>query len=273
MPEKGVVKLFEREILWEERQVPVSVDRADDNAFMGEFVANPDCCARVNGTRQTFTVHVSSSHDPRFVQLPCLPPPPSGKKPPAKKSSKKGEDKKDPPPFYCPSCHGAHSEESTTVSNNPIEKPEPLNNFSSKSVESVAEKTVRAPDIGNIPTAEFVNTLNITGRISAKARGKELIIAICNRKTGKNFVFRLNFALEGHCFWIPTEWYHNIVAQEPVHRGVKSHAYPIPDEYVDGPATGCIISIQAAFIPAELLLQRLLLPFNPHHIRVELDVY
>lgn len=38
----------------------------------------------------------------------------------------------------------------------------------------------------SIPPANFVNDLDITGRISAKARGKELVIAICNSKTRKN---------------------------------------------------------------------------------------
>lgn len=125
----------------------------------------------------------------------------------------------------------------------------------------------------NIPTAEFVNTLKIAGRISAKARGKELVIAICNKHTGMNvsaigfnsynsalrgrpvqFVMRVTFGLEGHCFWIPTQMYRWIVSQEPVPRGETSYAYPIKDEDVDGPATGCKVSIQAAFIRPEYTL-------------------
>ncbi|KAJ7145962.1 hypothetical protein C8R44DRAFT_863786 [Mycena epipterygia] len=70
------------------------------------------------------------------------------------------------------------------------------------------------PDIAvlSIPPANFVNDLEIKGQSSAKACGKELVIAICNSNTQKNFVFRVGFGLQGHCFWMPTAWYNRIVS-------------------------------------------------------------
>ncbi|KAJ7478782.1 hypothetical protein B0H11DRAFT_2423767 [Mycena galericulata] len=94
----------------------------------------------------------------------------------------------------------------------------------------------------NKSPADFINELNITGRIFAKARGKELIVAIFNTRIGKN---------ASHCYWIPTSWYKQIVSQPPVPRGKKSMAYLIPDEFIDGPGTGRKISIQAGFIRPE----------------------
>ncbi|KAJ6622384.1 hypothetical protein B0H10DRAFT_2430855 [Mycena sp. CBHHK59/15] len=226
MPEQGVVRLFEREVGWEEHRVPAAIDRSDDEAFFGCFVTHPQCCSRVEGRRQTFTIHVSSPTDDRFHSLPRLPPPPA---PP--KNPKKNE--KLQPPHYCSSCRRG------------CDITDPAAVAPPHSVCSVPS---------DMPTAEFVNSLNIEGRISAKARGKELAIAICNRKSGTNFVLRVTFALEGHCFWIPTEWYNRITSQTPVARGVKSLAFPIPDEYHDCMLSDRIISIQAAFIRPEYTL-------------------
>ncbi|KAJ7681335.1 hypothetical protein B0H17DRAFT_1333735 [Mycena rosella] len=134
MPEQGVLLLLEREAKWEEEQVPKDVSRDDDEAFYGHFVTHSECCAHVNGTRQTFTLHISSPSDPNFVPLPRPAPP--------KKAPKKY---KEFSPFYCKCCHSKFASEHLTI-----------------------------------PSAEFVNQLAITGRLSAKARGKELVIAICN---------------------------------------------------------------------------------------------
>ncbi|KAJ7443076.1 hypothetical protein B0H11DRAFT_1932063 [Mycena galericulata] len=101
--------------------------------------------------------------------------------------------------------------------------------------------------------ADFINELNIMGRIFAKARGKELI-----------FAFRLNFALEGHCFWMPTAWYKQITSRAPVPRGKKSMAFLIPDELIDGPGTGRKISIQAAFIRPEYTFI-----FSDHNVMIQ----
>ncbi|KAF7374061.1 hypothetical protein MSAN_00287000 [Mycena sanguinolenta] len=284
MPEKTVLRLFEREVGWEERRIPSTVDRIDETSFIGEFVAHPVCCAQADGTRQTVTVHVSSPDDSKFVPLPRLPPlpiePVSGPK-----TGKKLQPKK--PAFYCAPCHSAgesNSHKACLFDWFSVIMPHPNgqeNNQCQPSAQSADVDThAKRPcnkegetDSLKIPTAEFVNTLKIAGRISAKARGKELVIAICNKHMGKNvstigfnscestlrgrpgkFVMRVTFGLEGHCFWIPTQMYRWIVSQEPVPRGETSYAYPIKDEDVDGPATGCKVSIQAAFIRPEYTL-------------------
>ncbi|KAJ7444404.1 hypothetical protein B0H11DRAFT_1931144 [Mycena galericulata] len=163
MPEKGVLKLFEREIGWEERHVPSEVDRTDDEAFF----------------------------DPNFTQLRAIP------KPPQPKTFKKKRSKshaKDTP---------ANLDNQLDLSGEP-EHP---------------ENTLGGP---HVHAAPFVNSLSIKGRIHAKARGKELIVAICNSTTSKN---------------------------PPIHRGEKSYTFLVPDELVDGPPVGGRkISIQAAFI-------------------------
>ncbi|KAJ7686309.1 hypothetical protein B0H17DRAFT_1181243 [Mycena rosella] len=203
MPEQGVLLLLEREAKWEEEQVPKDVSRDDDEAFYGHFVTHSECCAHVNGTRQTFTLHISSPSDPNFVPLPRPAPP--------KKAPKKY---KEFSPFYCKCCDSTSPDEHNS---------EHL----------------------TIPSAEFVNQLAITGRLSAKARRKELVIAICN--STEEII--IAFGLEAHCFWILTQWYSEITSAPTICRGECSHAYALPDRYVQGPENPkqCI-SIQAAFI-------------------------
>lgn len=48
MPEKGVVKLNEREVRWEERQVPKKISRDDDQAFYGVHVLPFQTCTPLN---------------------------------------------------------------------------------------------------------------------------------------------------------------------------------------------------------------------------------
>ncbi|KAJ7845732.1 hypothetical protein B0H14DRAFT_2584555 [Mycena olivaceomarginata] len=211
MPEKGVLCLFEREIGWEEHRLGPRVDRNDDEVFFGHFVAHPECCARITGARQTFTVHVSSPLDDRFISLPRLPPAPV-------------VTKQTPISHYCSSCKRGYSDD------------DPASSTLYASIYSAVPST---------PAAEFVNSLNINGRVTAKARGKELIIAICNATTGANILFRVGYYMEGHCFWMPTKVYQDIISQTPVLRGEKSFSYPIPAKYIDGPKleTDRVISI------------------------------
>ncbi|KAJ6494609.1 hypothetical protein DFH09DRAFT_1206441 [Mycena vulgaris] len=206
MPEKGVVKLNEREVRWEERQVPKKISRDDDQAFYGRFITHPECCARLIGQRQTFSLHVCSPQDPNFLVLPGVLPDSS--------TSKTGKTKS---PYYCKACHSARNDEH-------VEEITP-------SISASSPETVSATAT-NTPCAEYVNSLNIVGRLYAKARGKELLIAICNKSTAEDFIFRIAFGLEAHCFWLPTRWYTTITSQMPVKRGEKSRAFPIPSEYI-----------------------------------------
>ncbi|KAJ7800060.1 hypothetical protein B0H14DRAFT_2901324, partial [Mycena olivaceomarginata] len=250
MPEKGVLCLFEHKIGWEEHRLGPRVDRNDDEAFfdllsvLGHFVAHPECCARITGTRQTFTVHVSSPLDDRFISLPWLPP-----APPVTKHT--------PISHYCSSCKRGYSDDDSASS------------ALYASIYSAVPST---------PAAEFVNSLNITGHLIAKARGKELIIAICNAtmvwkgtelcssSTGANILFRVGYYMEGHCFWMPTKMYHDIISQTPVLRGKKSFSYPIPAKYIDGPKleTDRVILIQAAFIRPNYTLV-----FTDHNVMIQ----
>ncbi|KAJ7185883.1 hypothetical protein C8R46DRAFT_1289221 [Mycena filopes] len=214
MPEKGVICLYEREIRWEERQMSSKIDKTQETSFYGHFVTHPDCCARPNGTRQTFIPHPCGAGDLFFTPIPSAPLSESG---------------------HCPSCN------SMVLDDGEEEDPVPTEHTDV----GISSKTATSSTKFN---ANAVNSLDISGRIYAKARGKELIVAICNSSTGRNFLLRVNFGLEAHCFWMPTEWYHRIVAQAPVQRGAKSFAYPIPAEYMDGPSRERLISLQAAFV-------------------------
>ncbi|KAJ6550765.1 hypothetical protein DFH09DRAFT_1168280 [Mycena vulgaris] len=206
MPEKGVVKLNEHEVRWEECQVPMKISRDDDQVFYGRFITHPECCARLIGQRQTFSLHVCSPQDPNFLVLPGVLPDSS--------TSKTGKTKS---PDYFKACHSARDDED-------VEEITP-------SISASSPETVSATAT-NTPCAEYVNSLNIVGRLYAKARGKELLIAICNKSTAENFIFRIAFGLEAHCFWLPNRWYTTITSQTPVKRGEKSRAFPIPSEYI-----------------------------------------
>ncbi|KAJ6550601.1 hypothetical protein DFH09DRAFT_1168577 [Mycena vulgaris] len=197
MPETGVVKLNE---------LPMKISRDDDQVFYGRFITHPECCARLSGQQQTFSLHVCSPQDPNFLVLPGVLPDSS--------TSKTGKTKS---PYYCKACHSARNDKD-------VEEITP-------SISASSPETVSATAT-NTPCAEYVNSLNIVGRLYAKARGKELLIAICNKSTAENFIFRIAFGLEAHCFWLPNRWYTTITSQTPVKRGEKSRAFPIPSEYI-----------------------------------------
>ena len=39
-------------------------------AVVGKFIVHRECCARLDGNRQTFTIHICSPSDPTFIPLP-----------------------------------------------------------------------------------------------------------------------------------------------------------------------------------------------------------
>ncbi|KAJ7823153.1 hypothetical protein B0H14DRAFT_3730571 [Mycena olivaceomarginata] len=108
MPEKGVIRLFLREIKWDEYELlkkKIHRDHQDDDEyFSGCFVTHPKCCAWVSGNRQTFTIHVTPPNDPNLEPLlhprPAAPPKKKGKgmKPTANTAALQ-------PRFYCSTCH------------------------------------------------------------------------------------------------------------------------------------------------------------------------
>ncbi|KAJ6537257.1 hypothetical protein DFH09DRAFT_1178343 [Mycena vulgaris] len=135
MPEKGVVKLNEHEVRWEEHQVPKKISRDDDQAFYGRFITHPECCARLIGQRQTFSLHVCSPQDPNFLVLPGVLPDSS--------TSKTGKTKS---PYYYKACHSARNDED-------VEEITP-------SISASSPETVSATAT-NTPCAEYVNSFNI----------------------------------------------------------------------------------------------------------------
>ncbi|KAJ7135085.1 hypothetical protein C8R46DRAFT_1325842 [Mycena filopes] len=243
MPEKGVLCLNEREVGFEERKLKKIECRQDPDMFgvprlhiltvdatqtaPGTFITHPFCCANTID-QPTVSLHVSSPADPEFIALPRLAPPKQGAE------------------YTCAACERSYSQEDF--------------------VGQVTHSSVYSPAAGT-STNELVNTLHIEGHISAKARGEELLLGIINPTTGRNFLIRVYFALEGHCFWMPTAWYHNIVSRTPVKRDDRSFAFPIPDEYIDGPLGDRIISIQAAFIRPKFTLV-----FCDHTVMMQLHV-
>ncbi|KAJ7643647.1 hypothetical protein FB45DRAFT_1052564 [Roridomyces roridus] len=96
-------------------------------------------------------------------------------------------------------------------------------------------------------TDNFINNLNITGRIRAKARGKELAVAICNAVSDHKYVLRVHFKTEAHLFWMPTEMYRRIVSQ-PTRQRRSGLAFPVPPDCISGPKReDILLTIQAAF--------------------------
>ncbi len=75
---------------------------------------------------------------------------------------------------------------------------------------------------------DIIRDLDIEGELIAAFRGKELIFAIDKVLNSYfytmvmptfnlfEFIFRVCYSLEGHCFWVPTATYDTIVSYPPV---------------------------------------------------------
>ncbi|KAL0574419.1 fatty acid synthase alpha subunit Lsd1 [Marasmius crinis-equi] len=93
-----------------------------------------------------------------------------------------------------------------------------------------------------VTVAEIVNDIKPEGQIFCTSRGKELVFGV------GEIIVRVHFALEGHCFWMPTLMFQRIIQGPPVRRGEKSKAFRVPPEFLHGPNNECLISIQAAIV-------------------------
>ncbi|KAJ7697852.1 hypothetical protein B0H17DRAFT_1130132 [Mycena rosella] len=209
----SILALLAREVAYEEQCMPVAAKRAadeagDEAAYHGDFVTHPECAARVEGSRQTFSLHVSGPADPNFDPLPTQPAPNN----PATKKK--------------------------TITNSPATNPgSPDSNPNSELC------TMPNLDLLNVPPAHLINRLKICGHIKAKARGKELIVTISNRETRKHLsssYFVSILALKAIASGFPQPG--------ACPEGEKSKAFVVPAEYNDGPAEHLLLSIQAAFI-------------------------
>ncbi|KAL0577042.1 fatty acid synthase alpha subunit Lsd1 [Marasmius crinis-equi] len=118
-------------------------------------------------------------------------------------------------------------------------------------------------DNGGIQTsiAEVINESKPMGRIFCVSRGKEMALGLGIH------VIRVHFAMEGHCFWIPTKQYNEIVSTPPIGRGSKSKAFRVPAEYIGGPVDKCLLSIQAAIVRPEWTLV-----FCDHNVQITFHV-
>lgn len=115
---------------------------------------------------------------------------------------------------------------------------------------------------------EIVNELRIHGQLQCALRGKEIAIGIADvshllhcftelyglslTNDYAQYIIRISFQTEGHCFWMLTTQYKQIVGGETTQRGSKGTAFQVPPELVIGPERndGKIlkITIAAAFI-------------------------
>ncbi|KAJ7868036.1 hypothetical protein B0H14DRAFT_3586664 [Mycena olivaceomarginata] len=182
MPEKGVIRLFLREIKWEEYELlkkKIHRDHQDDDEyFSGRFVTHPECCAQVSGNRQTFTIHVTPPNDPNLEPLlhprPAAPPKKTGKgmKPMANTAASQ-------PRFYCSTCHTSAD----------VEEEEDDNDVRGTEIKGVDLAVKLNPSHSDaspsseylkVPAAEYVNDLGIEGRLLAVHHGKEIVLAIVN---------------------------------------------------------------------------------------------
>ncbi|KAL0566426.1 fatty acid synthase alpha subunit Lsd1 [Marasmius crinis-equi] len=115
---------------------------------------------------------------------------------------------------------------------------------------NVQKGTSVSPAFAHYPTsasllvtvAEIVNDLEPHGRLYCASRGKELVFGV------GEVIVRVHFAMEGHCFWMPTEQFRAITNTTPVAQGEWSKAFKVSPELVLGPGNDCLISIQAAFV-------------------------
>ncbi|KAK6971850.1 hypothetical protein R3P38DRAFT_3140101 [Favolaschia claudopus] len=282
MPEDGVLCLICREMGFEKCQ------KKTTGHGIGQFKVHTECCARPEGNRQTFSMHVARPDDPTFIATPVMRPRPQKKKKKGKKGKKKrakqSKKKKKKPvdPFLCQACYSppsdedpeggevdgpsaAHSE-GEDEHNNEIEE-EGVESSENDDKEEELQSGPR-PDYLTVPAADYVNDLEIEGRLTPLHRGKEVVMIISNDEPGQSFAVRVNFGLEGHCFWMPTAMYRTIVSKPTIPRGQKSRAYEIPAEFCDGPPEAPrIISIQAAFIRPEWTLV-----FCDHNVMITFHV-
>ncbi|KDR73757.1 hypothetical protein GALMADRAFT_212561 [Galerina marginata CBS 339.88] len=185
----------------------------------GVFVFHAACCAQVDGNRQTATLHRCEDNDPVFHSLP------EAKKRPIK--SKAGRRKDVPPRVVCKACTQVEM----------VDEEE---------YDDAVEDNICDPDVTHLngkPATEIINALEIKGELFCAARGKEIVVAI------HNFLIRVCFGVEGHCFWIPTDVYHTMLAEGAVGRGTKSQTFLVPSNCRSGPAGNIQqLSMQAAFV-------------------------
>ncbi|KAJ3885488.1 hypothetical protein GG344DRAFT_82661 [Lentinula edodes] len=237
MPETGVVAALYREIQSKANAPGENNISADDPSEYGHFMFHPDCCSKPTGERPMVRLHPSAIDDPDFLPLP--------------ESQKQVYSKEG----NCSTCSPSPKSVLTATAKQQQQSRDCLASYS-------------ATKLNKKRATEIVNKLKITGKILCALRGKEVAIGIAD------YVIRISFATEGHCFWIPTAQYREIIAG-PLHkRGEKGLAYQIPNHLlVGGPLRSSphLITISAAFIrPSWTLIfvdHQCFMTFHVMHLR------
>ncbi|KAK1236062.1 fatty acid synthase alpha subunit Lsd1 [Marasmius sp. AFHP31] len=240
MPEHAVLNGFERECKYKANAVgETSGLPPEDPREHGKWVFLTACHARLEGGRSTVTIHPAPPNFP--ILLPIT------------NSSDSDSD--------------GDTDWETSDTDSPIDV-----DLATKTTEVCSQcnlepgynkKGARSPPsfIHGTPVAEVVNRLKAKGRLYCVVRGKELIVLF------SYFVIRVHFALEGHCFWILTTQYKQIIKQPLEKRGKTSKAFRLPIEYVQGPSSTSLVSIQAAFIRPDWTLL-----FCDHNVQITFHV-
>ncbi|KAF8954277.1 hypothetical protein BDZ97DRAFT_2081817 [Flammula alnicola] len=249
MPESFVLAYFLREIAHlASKKGTTSKLPASHPQEHGLLVFHPPCCAKVDGNRQTVTIHRCRADDPVFHVLPE----PRKRQPPKSKHPKKKPLEEED--HICKACTQPDAgeddededEDVSLFDNIPSSDgpniPSSLPLLKGEEVDLLRIK----PDLTSFkgkPAADIANALQIQGELLCVSRGKEIVLAIAN------FIIRICFGVEGHCFWLPTSVYRALITDGPVDRGAKSKTFAIPAEYQDGPPGNVHqLSMQAAFV-------------------------
>ncbi|KAJ4500573.1 hypothetical protein C8R41DRAFT_810021 [Lentinula lateritia] len=227
MPECGVYASFHWEIQSKQNEHGESGLPASNPFEHGYFVVHPECCALPTGQRQNVRLHQVQDGDPDFLPLPT-----------AQKQSecdKKG---------VCTACQPPTQ---TALDTGLVEKSSDLRkSYKSQGLTS------------RLTAAQIVNKLNIRGQLFSALRGKEITIGI------GDYLIRISFATEAHCFWILTEKYRTIISCPTVSRGATGKAFPVPDELLVNCPQRSQVNPLLATIPAAFVRPKWTLLFLDH---------
>ncbi|KAF8157785.1 hypothetical protein BJ912DRAFT_1070069 [Pholiota molesta] len=241
MPENGLMIFNDREIQKKANERGSSKLEPDHPSEFAKVISHPECCARITGNRQTFIFVDPLPGDPYFHPMP------KARRCTTKSKSKHTHSKNESlmAEDYSSDIDDQDKEKSET-STDRASSVEATTTLSSTSLVQFYEQIITeytALGLNGKPSASIINMLDISGRIYCTYCGKELAIGI------GEYIFRVNFGTEAHCFWIPTVQYQTITGRNMVSRGTKGSAYTVPTEYIFGPSgVNPLLSVQLAFV-------------------------
>ncbi|KAF7798752.1 hypothetical protein EIP86_009977 [Pleurotus ostreatoroseus] len=274
-------------IAYNAREIRAHADaKGQKSGLAAEDPLEHECLAREQGARPSVSTHRCSDDDEVFRPLP-------------KERTRKGSSKKQVAGAsnVCTLCAAPDSddieedvneavtgevgilkqvskENDSQIGTQIAEGADPgLNTQHATGFEGLIQMDVKEDTVFAVPTdyahlkgksaAQIANGMGIRGKLYCAFRGKELVLFI------GRFAMRVNFAMEGHCLWIPTDQYRSIVSHPAISRGKKSKSFAIPEEFCDKPKNSdpITISIQAAFVRPEWTLL-----FVDHNVMISFHV-